>query len=63
MLFTPGLLLAAGATLIVAVADKTLEEFGWHWLGTCLKIIVPLAGMAAGIYFLENNPLVWWILK
>jgi hypothetical protein len=63
MLFTPGILLAAGATLAVAVVDKTLEEFGWHWLGTALKVIVPLAGMAVGIYFLENNPIVWWILK
>jgi hypothetical protein len=63
MLFTPGLLLAGGATLVLIAAEKTMEDLGIHWLGTALRIALPLIGMAAGVYFLENNPIVWWILK
>lgn len=61
MLFTPGLLLAGGATLVLIGAEKTMDDLGIHWLGTMLRLIVPLAGMAAGVYFLENNPLIWWL--
>lgn len=61
MLFTGGLLLSAGATLAVAVVDKVCAELGIHWLGTAIKLIVPLAGLGAAIYFLENNPLLWWL--
>ncbi|MBO0961426.1 hypothetical protein J1P26_17105 [Neobacillus sp. MM2021_6] len=63
MLFGPGLFIAAGATIICTVVDKTFEEFGVHWLGTAIKIALPLAGMALGVYFLETNPIVWWLLR
>lgn len=63
MLFTPSLLMAGGATLLLIAIDKTLDEFGIHWLGTAIKIALPIIGMAAGVYFLEHNALVWWILK
>jgi hypothetical protein len=61
MLFGPGIFIAAGASIAAVVLDKTFEEFGVHWLGTVLKIAIPLAGMALGVYFLENNPIVWWL--
>jgi hypothetical protein len=61
MLFTPGLLIAGAATLVLAAADKTLEDYGIHWIGTVLRIAIPLAGMALGVYFLETNPIVWWL--
>jgi hypothetical protein len=61
MLFGPGIFIAAGATIAAAVLDKAFEEFGVHWLGLALKIAIPLAGMALGVYFLENNPIVWWL--
>lgn len=61
MMFSAGILLAGGATVVVALIDKTFEEFGVHWIGTVLKIAIPLVGMGLGVYFLETNPIVWWI--
>jgi len=63
MLFGPGIFIAAGATIVCAVIDKTCEEFGIHWLGTAIKIAIPLAGMALGVYFLETNPIVGWLMR
>lgn len=63
MLFTPGLIVAAGATIVLVAVEKTLEDFGVHWVGTALKLALPLIGMAVGVYFLETNPILWWILK
>lgn len=60
-MFSTGLLLSAGATIALAVTDKLLEESGIQWVGTILRIAVPLAGMALGVYFLENNPLLGWL--
>lgn len=60
-MFTGGLLLSAGATITVALTDKLLEDSGIHWLGTALRIVVPLAGMALGVYFLETNALLRWL--
>lgn len=61
MLFGTGLFLAAGATIGVAVADKACEELGFNWLGTAIKLLLPIAGFGLGIYFLETNPLLWWL--
>ncbi|MCM3599415.1 hypothetical protein M3175_01625 [Robertmurraya korlensis] len=61
MLFTPTLLLAGGATIILAAIDKTCESYGFFWIGTFLKIALPLIGFAAGIYFIETNPLLEWL--
>lgn len=63
MLFTPGLIVAAGATIVLVAVEKTLEDFGVHWVGAALKLALPLIGMAVGVYFLETNPILWWILK
>ena len=56
-MFTSGLLLSAGATIAVALVDKTLDESGYHWLGSVLRIAVPLIAMAVGVYFLQTNPI------
>ena len=61
MLFTPTLLLAGAATVALAALDKTLESYGFHALSTVLKIAVPLAAMAAGVYFIETNALIGWL--
>ena len=61
MLFTPTLLLVGGATLVLAAVDKTLEDMGYHLVGTILRIAVPIAAFAAGIYFIETNPLIHWL--
>jgi hypothetical protein len=61
IMFSTGLLLAAGGTVCIAIADKALEDTGFFWIGTVLKLIVPLAGMAMGVYFLEHNPINGWL--
>ncbi|MEH7157493.1 hypothetical protein [Neobacillus drentensis] len=63
MLFGPGLLLAGGATILMAMVDKAFEDMGMHWLGTAIKIALPLAGMALGVYFLETNAIVSWLFR
>lgn len=63
MLFTPMILVAGGATLLIAGIDRTLSDFGFHGLNTFLKIALPIAGFAAGIYFIETNALLGWVLK
>lgn len=60
-MFSAGLLLSAGVTVALAVLDKALEESGYHLLGTILKLAVPLAGMALGVYFLQTNPILRWL--
>ncbi|OCA84474.1 hypothetical protein A8F94_17405 [Bacillus sp. FJAT-27225] len=57
MLFGPGILLAAGGVLVVAMTDSLADSLGYHWLGTAVKFLVPLAGLACGVYFLEMNPI------
>ncbi|WP_284037481.1 hypothetical protein [Neobacillus sp. 114] len=61
MMFSTGLIMAAGGTIVIAIADKALEDTGFFWLGTILKLAVPLAGMALGVYFLETNPILGWL--
>lgn len=61
MLFGPGMFLAAGATIGIALIDKLCEEFGFHWLGTAIKLILPIVGFTLAIYFLETNALLWWL--
>jgi hypothetical protein len=61
MLFGPGMLLAAGATIGVALLDKLCEELGIHWLGTAIKLILPIVGFGLAIYFLETNALLMWL--
>lgn len=61
MLFTPSILIAGGATIVLAALDKTLEDTGFHMLGKILRIALPIAAFAAGIYFIETNPLLHWL--
>jgi hypothetical protein len=60
-MFSTGLLLSAGATIGIAVLDKVLEDTGFYWLGTILKLTVPLAAMVLGVYFLQHNPMLGWL--
>lgn len=60
-MFSTGLLLSAGATIGIAILDKQLENTGFFWLGTVLKLIVPLTGMGVAVYFLEHNPILEWL--
>lgn len=60
-MFSTGLLLSAGITIATAIIDKTLEESGYQWLGTTLRIAIPLAAMALGVYFLQTNAILRWL--
>jgi hypothetical protein len=57
MMFSAGMLFAAAGTIGVAVVDKVLEDTGFYWVGTVLRMAIPLAGMLLGVYFLEHNPI------
>jgi hypothetical protein len=61
MLFSSGMLLAGGATIALAVLDKSLEGWGYQWLGTFLKLAIPILAFATGIYFIETNPILRWL--
>lgn len=60
-MFSAGLLVSAGATILLALVDKTLDASGYQFLGTVLRIVIPLAGIALGVYFLETNSLLGWL--
>lgn len=62
MLFEPVMLLGGVSILGVALLDKFADEYGYPWIGTITKLILPFVGYAAGIYFIETNPLLRWIL-
>lgn len=61
MLFGSGLFLAAGTTISLALLDKLCDEFGIYWLGTAMKLILPIVGFGLAIYFLETNSLLRWL--
>lgn len=63
MLFSAELLIVGGATLAVALADKTLSSMGFHMLGDILRILLPIVAFAAAVYFLEFNALIGWLLR
>jgi hypothetical protein len=56
-MFSAPLLLAAGGVLVVALTDGMAESLGYQWVGTILKLAIPIAGLACGVYFLEMNPI------
>lgn len=60
-MFSTGLLVSAGATVAVVLVEKALENTGLYWLSSIIKIALPFAGMALGIYFLEHNPILRWL--
>lgn len=61
MLFGPGILIAGGVTIVLACMEKSLESFGYQWLSIFLRIAIPVAAMAAGVYFLETNAILEWL--
>ncbi|MFD2681493.1 hypothetical protein [Bacillus seohaeanensis] len=61
MLFEPMFFIAGGTVLAAALLDKTLEGYGFHALGTVVKIVLPIAAFAAGVYFIETNAILGWL--
>jgi hypothetical protein len=60
-MFSAGLLASVGITVLIAVTDKVLEDTGFYWLGTALKIAIPLIGLGLAVYFLETNSILRWL--
>jgi hypothetical protein len=56
------MLISAGVTITAAIVEKSLDELGYMWIGTTLRIIIPLASMVLGVYFLEHNALLRWLM-
>ncbi|AIM17285.1 hypothetical protein HW35_14445 [Bacillus sp. X1(2014)] len=63
LLFDGGILIAGGVTVGLIALDKTLSNFGYHWLGDAIRILLPVAALALGAYFLEYNPLTVGLFK
>jgi hypothetical protein len=61
MLFGPGILIAGGSFIAITLLDKFADDCGIYWLGSALKIIIPIVAMVASVYFLETNTLVRWL--
>jgi hypothetical protein len=61
MMFSAGLLITAGITIATAAVDKVLENSGFHWLGTILRVAVPLTAMVLGVHFLQSNEILRWL--
>ena len=61
MLFEGALLVAGGSVIAVAWLDRAAESYGFRWLGAAVKILLPLAAMIAGSYFLETNDILGWL--
>lgn len=63
LLFSPSVLVAGGVAIGMIALDKTLSSFGFYWLGDILRILLPVAALALGVYFLEYNPLTTGLFK
>jgi hypothetical protein len=60
-MFGPGIIIAGGSIIAVALLDKVAEDCGIGWLSTTLKLLVPIAALAISIYFLETNSMMRWL--
>lgn len=61
MLFGPSVLIAGGSIIAISLLDKFADDCGIFWLGTTLKLLIPIAAMVASVYFLETNSLMRWL--
>jgi hypothetical protein len=60
-MFSTGILIAGGSSLLIALLDKFAEDCGIQWINTTLKILIPLIAMIVSVYFLETNSLLRWL--
>jgi hypothetical protein len=61
MLFESTVIIGGGSIVALAVLEKLAEDYGYSWLGGTIKLLVPIAGLAVAVYFLEFNPLLHWL--
>lgn len=60
-MFGPGMLIAGGSIIAVALLDKVAEDCGIVWLSMTLKLIVPIAAFAVSVYFLQSSAIMRFI--
>jgi len=48
-------LLAGGGILLLAGIDKTAEAYGIYWVGSVIKVLLPVAGLAAAALFGDSS--------
>ncbi len=61
MLFNGTMLIAGGSVIALVCLEKTADSFGWYWLGSVAKLLIPIAAFAAGVYFIETNAILGWL--
>lgn len=61
LLFDSVTLIAGGVTIGLACLDKTLEIYGFNAARGIIRLIIPLAGLGFGVYFIETNPILGWL--
>jgi hypothetical protein len=60
-MFGPGIIIAGGSIIAVALLDKVAEDTGIVWLSMTLKLLVPIAALAISIYFLQSDAIMRFI--
>jgi hypothetical protein len=60
-MFGPGILIAGGSIIAVALLDKLAEDTGIVWLSMTLKLLVPIAALAISVYFLQSDAIMRFI--
>jgi hypothetical protein len=62
IMFDVPFLMGAGSIVGVAVIDKLAEDYGWSWVGSVLKIVLPGLALGAAVWFLTTNPIAGLLL-
>ncbi|EKN66047.1 hypothetical protein BABA_17427 [Neobacillus bataviensis LMG 21833] len=57
-MFGPGIIIAGGSIIAVALLDKVAEDTGIIWLSVALKLLVPIAALAVSVYFLQSDAIL-----
>jgi hypothetical protein len=60
-MFGPGILIAGGSIIAIALLDKVAEDTGIVWLSMTLKLLVPIAALALSVYFLQSDAIMRFI--
>lgn len=49
------ILLAGGGIVLLAGIDKTAEAYGLYWVGSVIRVLLPVAGLAAAVIFGDSS--------
>lgn len=51
-------LLASGGVVLTAIADKLADEYGIPYVGTTIKLILPIVAAGAGYWLFDASPVL-----